>query len=408
LCNIVACSNIFSLHTLDKISVLRLLLLSFCVYLLACSSARHNQNSGIDEQLKTHIVSIATLFAPDKRTTLFSVQAFNGTVKGETTSAAAKDALLQRLRDNKLNYTDSILVLPSASLQSQHFGVVTISVANLRTQPSHRAELATQATMGTALKVWKRERGWYLVQTPDEYLAWVDGDAIQRYDSASFSHWHQLKKVIYTEPFGFIYDDTSGHTTISDLVYGDILAATNEAGRYTEVMLPDGRKGFVHQQQCTAYDQWRNSRQPKADNIVGAARKLMGVPYLWGGTSFKGVDCSGFTKTVYFMNGLVIPRDASQQALLGSIVDTAGDWKDIQPGDLLFFGNRERDGKPEQVVHVGIWMGDGEFIHSSGKVQVGSLNPSANNYDAGEHKRFLRVKRISPQQSLFDLRKTGY
>jgi gamma-D-glutamyl-L-lysine dipeptidyl-peptidase len=283
--------------------------------------------------------------------------------------------------------------------------VVSISVANLRTQPSHRAELATQATMGTDLKVWKRERGWYLVQTPDEYLAWVDGDAIQRHDSAGLSQWHQLKKIIYTDPYGFVYEDTSGSTTISDLVYGDIIAASTDAGNFIEVMLPDGRKGFVHQQQCMPYDDWRNSRQPNSSNIIGAARKLMGIPYLWGGTSFKGVDCSGFTKTVYFINGLVLPRDASQQVLLGNTIDTAGNWKDIQPGDLLFFGNRERDGKSEQVVHVGIWIGGGEFIHASGKVQIGSLDSSAYNYDAGEHKRFLRVKRISPEQSLLDLRK---
>lgn len=383
---------------------MRLLFFPFCVYLLACSTVRYNQHLDIDEQLKTHIDSIAVLFAPDKRTTLFSVQAANGTVKGETTSAAAKNALLKRLQDAKLNYADSILVLPSSSLQSQHYGVVTLSVANLRTQPSHRAELATQATMGTSLRVWKKEKGWYLVQTPDEYLAWVDGDAFQRYDSTGFSQWQQLRKIIYTEPFGFIYQDTSGSTTISDVVYGDIIAVINDVGSYNEVLLPDGRKGFVHQQQSMLYDHWRSSRQPNPENIIHTARKLMGVPYLWGGTSFKGVDCSGFTKTVYFINGLVLPRDASQQALLGSTVDTAGNWKDLQPGDLLFFGNREREGRPEQVVHVGIWIGGGEFIHSSGKVQVGSLIPSADNYDANEHKRFLRVKRISPEQSLLDLR----
>lgn len=383
---------------------MRLLFFPFCVYLLACSTVRYNQHLDIDEQLKTHIDSIAVLFAPDKRTTLFSVQAANGTVKGETTSAAARNALLKRLQDAKLNYADSILVLPSSSLQSQHYGVVTLSVANLRTQPSHRAELATQATMGTSLRVWKKEKGWYLVQTPDEYLAWVDGDAFQRYDSTGFSQWQQLRKIIYTEPFGFIYQDTSGSTTISDVVYGDIIAVINDVGSYNEVLLPDGRKGFVHQQQSMLYDHWRSSRQPNPENIIHTARKLMGVPYLWGGTSFKGVDCSGFTKTVYFINGLVLPRDASQQALLGSTVDTAGNWKDLQPGDLLFFGNREREGRPEQVVHVGIWIGGGEFIHSSGKVQVGSLIPSADNYDANEHKRFLRVKRISPEQSLLDLR----
>ncbi|MDX5420442.1 MAG: C40 family peptidase, partial [Hymenobacteraceae bacterium] len=126
---------------------------------------------------------------------------------------------------------------------------------------------------------------------------------------------------------------------------------------------------------------------------------------LWGGTSVKGMDCSGFTKTVFFMNGLVLPRDASQQVHIGELVNTDKGWDEMRPGDLLFFGVPAKDGKPERVVHVGMWIGGNqEFIHSAGRVRINSMNPSAANHDAYELGRFLRAKRVSPEATLQDLR----
>lgn len=363
------------------------------MYLLGCSSSKHGASS-IDSQLKPYIDSIAGQFAPDQRTVLFTVQAKAGVLKGETTSAAAKHALVEQLSQNGLPFIDSIVVLPSASLRSQITGIISISVANLRTQPSHRAELATQATMGTFVKLWKKERGWYLAQTPDNYLAWVDGDAITQQDEAALLHWQHTPKLIYVQPYGFAYDDTSAATTVSDLVYGSMMTVEDTLYGYYSVIFPDGRKAYVPKQQSMLYNDWKQTRQPTPSNIIQASKKLLGVPYLWGGTSFKGVDCSGFTKTVYFMNGIVLPRDASQQALLGEVIDTTGGWKNLLPGDLLFFGTRARNDRAEQVVHVGLWLGNNEFIHASGMVRIASIDPSAANYDANEHKRFLRAKRI--------------
>ena len=378
--------------------------------LLACTAGKNaTSEKNITNAYETHIDAVKKEYAPDSRTVLFDVKSNGAVLKGETNTPEAKAALLQRLQKEGKTFIDSITILPTAELEGYHHAVVTVSVANLRSKPGHPQELSTQATLGTPLKVWKAQRGWYLVQTPDHYLAWVDGGGIQLMKEAQFAQWQQSQKIIYTQPFGFAYaaSDASG-ATASDLVYGDILQLKKEMEAFYEVQFPDGRTAFIAKGEAMSYATWAATRQPTGQNLVQTAQRLMGLPYLWGGTSFKGVDCSGFTKTVYFMNGLVLPRDASQQVHIGEPVDTKGGWQALQPGDLLFFGTPAKDGKPERVVHVGMWIGgNNEFIHSASKVRISSFNPDAPNYDPSELKRFLRAKRITPQATLYDLRTTA-
>ena len=97
---------------------------------------------------------------------------------------------------------------------------------------------------------------------------------------------------------------------------------------------------------------------------------------MWGGTSSKGVDCSGFVKIVYYSRGIILARDASQQARYGEPVDFSNR-NNLQPGDLLFFGR-----SAQRITHVGIYQENGNFIHSSGKVHIGSIDPKAPNYVA--------------------------
>jgi len=374
--------------------------------LMACTSGKPVTESSSAGTLTSHIEAIRQQFAPDKRTALFQVEPHGNVLSGETNMPAAKAALLERLQAAHISFTDSIQVLPASGLEGKHQAIITISVANLRTRPTHSAELASQATLGTPVQVWKENDGWYLVQTPDKYLAWVDAGGIALMDNNRFSDWQNSEKLIYTHPYGFAYatPDAAG-ATISDLVYGDVLVLKNQTDEFYEVAFPDGRAAYVPVAEATAYEVWAASRRPTENNLVQTSKRLMGVPYLWGGTSFKGVDCSGFTKTVYFMNGLVLPRDASQQVHAGELVDTSEGWERMRPGDLLFFGVPAKDGKPERVVHVGMWIGENqEFIHSSGRVRISSMNPDAPNYDAYNLNRFLRAKRISPQGALLDLR----
>ncbi len=353
----------------------------------------------------SHVEAVRQQFAPDKRVALFNVSAKGAVLTGETNMPQAKAALLERLRTAGISYQDSIAVLPEAELEGKHQAVVTLSVANLRSEPKHPAELATQATMGTPLKVWKAQSGWYLVQTPDHYLSWVDGSGIKLMDQAAFAKWQAGEKLLYTQPYGFAYaTPTTQSATVSDLVYGDVMVVKNQGKGFFEVEFPDGRTAFVSEKEAEKYAKWAATRQPTEQNLVETSKKLLGLPYLWGGTSFKGVDCSGFTKTVYFMNGLVLPRDASQQVHVGELIDTKDGFQNMRPGDLLFFGSPAKDGRGERVVHVGMWIGNNEFIHSAGRVRISSMDPSAPNFDEPELKRFLRAKRISSQATLLDLR----
>ncbi|MBF8963637.1 C40 family peptidase [Pontibacter sp. FD36] len=356
--------------------------------------------------VKVHIDAVRQQFAPDKRVALFDVEPNGNVLRGETNMPEAKADLLKRLQAANVSFVDSIQVLPEAELEGKHQAIVTISVANLRSQPKHSAELATQATMGTPLKVWKKQNGWYLVQTPDQYLAWVDYGGVALMDQTAFNNWQQGKKLIYTKTYGFAHATGDKNATIvSDMVYGDVMVLKNKTKDFYEVAFPDGRTGFVSAAEAMDFKEWVATRKPTEENLVASSKEMLGMPYLWGGTSVKGMDCSGFTKTIFFMNGLVLPRDASQQVHIGELVPTDKGWDELRPGDLLFFGVPAKDGKPERVVHVGMWIGGNqEFIHSAGRVRINSMNPSAENHDASELARFLRAKRISPEATLVDLR----
>jgi cell wall-associated NlpC family hydrolase len=106
------------------------------------------------------------------------------------------------------------------------------------------------------------------------------------------------------------------------------------------------------------------------------------------------MDCSGFTKTVFYLNGIILPRDASQQVHTGELVDTKNGWENLKPGDLLFYGSKATGERKERITHVSIYIGDGDFIHASGRVQINSFNPNKPYYSDYRKSGFIRAKRI--------------
>jgi len=141
-----------------------------------------------------------------------------------------------------------------------------------------------------------------------------------------------------------------------------------------EILLPDGRRAFVDAKAMASVSEWA-AQDFNADRILDTAYSMEGSPYLWGGTSTKAIDCSGLAKVSYFSNGIILMRDASQQATTGTRIE-AKDWRQCRPGDLLFFGNA----KTGRVTHVAIYDSKGNYVHSSGRVKRNSVDPDAESY----------------------------
>lgn len=360
--------------------------------LIGCS--RSNNKVMADQ----YITSVKAHFAPDSRTALFEVKAQAHdrgiTLTGETNLPEAKAALLDSLASRQIEIMDEIRLLPDANLEGMTFAIVRNSVANIRSEPSHPAQLSTQALLGMPLKVLKRQGGWYLVQTPDDYLSWIDSGGLTLMNEEEYAAWKTSPKLIYLSTFGVAYAEPSvSAARVSDLVAGNVLKLNGREGHYYRAEFPDGRTAYVSRSEARPFDEWKASLKATEGSLVATAKTMTGVPYLWGGTSTKGMDCSGFTKTIFFMNGWIIPRDASQQVHAGESIDTSEGFDNLRPGDLLFFGRPATETSPQRVVHVGMWIGNNEFIHSSGRVHTSSIDPEAENFDEFNLNRFLEARR---------------
>ena len=167
-------------------------------------------------------------------------------------------------------------------------------------------------------------------------------------------------------------------------------------GAFYKVTYPDGRQGYISKSIAMPEKKWRSGLKQDAADIIRTAHTMMGIPYLWAGTSSKGVDCSGFMRTILFMHDIIIPRDASQQAYVGEHIDIASDFSNLQPGDLIFFGRKATPERKERVVHVGMYIGGKRFIHSQGDVHISSFDPADELFDEYNLGRLLFATRVLP------------
>jgi len=196
-------------------------------------------------------------------------------------------------------------------------GVVTGSVVNVRSKPSTESEVLTKFEKGTKVEVFERSGDWYRVKLGDDRYGWMCSEyVVLRQESVS-----------------------RGDTV-------DRQSAASESENKAE----------KSQDNESAADSSAELRQ----KIVEYAKTLIGVRYKYGGTTTKGFDCSGFVKYVYNHFGINIARTSAEQSTGGKAVKKA----DLQPGDLVFFDTVE-DGKLNDISHVGIYIGDGKFIHAS-------------------------------------------
>jgi len=258
---------------------------------------------------------------------------------------------------------------------------VMSSVADIRRSPEHASELLTQLIMGESAERLKTEGEWYLVRLPDGYIGWLRSWYVREAELGEISSYMDQADSRVEASVAYVRSSPGeGELPVSDIVAGSRLVAGQSVSGYRNVRLPGGRSGYMRESEIG-----RAGREgpPSREAVVGRAERFLGIPYLWGGTSPKGFDCSGLVKRVFGMEGVDLPRDTDRQALAGeeASVDEA------RPGDLLFFG----EGEP--VSHVAIALGRGRFLHSYGEVKVNSLLPGDSLYEPklAASVRFARV-----------------
>jgi hypothetical protein len=316
---------------------------------------------------------------PDKRLAILEIEIKDTlqpvvVVSGETDLPGAKQQIIGFLTDEKVSFIDSLRLLPNASLGDKTWALTTLSVSNLRAKPDDESELVSQAPMGTPLKVLDYKNKWYRVQTPEHYIGWMDAGGLQQFSAKEMELWKNSKRYLFNRISGCAFDaPRKKGGVVSDLVIGDLFEVESTVKGFLKIRFPDGRVGYVRKSDCISFEDWSNS-EPNVQAIVTVARQMMGFPYLWGGSSSKGVDCSGFVKLVFYAQGIILARDASQQARYGEPVDFTNR-NNLQPGDLLFFGR-----SAQRITHVGIYLGNGDFIHSSGRVHISSIDPADPKY----------------------------
>lgn len=358
--------------------------------------------------VKCVIDDVENRYAPDKRVVLSDIQLIEkdgeSLIEGVTNNPYILEELQSKLA-NKLEI--NVRLLPDEVVGEKSWGVVANSVEKLYKKRAYHSEIVTEVLLGTPLKLLDKKSGWYRVQTPDGYIAWYQG-LLQPMTEEELDHYKSKSKIILTALSSHSYNKANLKSQIvSDLVNGNIFEFIGTKKKFYQVRYPDGREAFVLKTDALKLDDWLNSREMTGSSIVETSFQFMGLPYVWGGTSTKGIDCSGFTKSVYFNHGVVLPRDASQQVHSGVLVDDKGDFSKLQTGDLIFFGSKADDEHPtERVVHVAIYIGNMRFIHASSNLRINSFDPADPLYDAYNTNRYLRTKRILGSDDADKLGKT--
>lgn len=275
------------------------------------------------------------------------------------------------------------------------WAVVEFSTNFMREEPDYTAENGDQALMGTVVEITGESGYWRRIVTPEPYSAWVNEMGIVPMTQDEVNDYIDCLKYICIKDFTHIYQEPSTESArITDFVMGDLVRSLFnskgkplKSGKFLACMLPSGKCGWVLKTDVADFDTWAATREMTASAIISTASDFLGVPYMWGGTSIKHVDCSGLVRSVFFMNGILLPRNASQQARAGVHVPLDA----IEPGDLLFFGTPSDGVEPERISHVGIYMGEGYYIHSSQVVRTSSLDEGSEDYGGRQPIRARRI-----------------
>lgn len=246
----------------------------------------------------------------------------------------------------------------SRSARETH-AVVCLPALDVRTEPRHAAELGSQLLMGEVVRLlrWSPDRSWARVRNEaDRYAGWVRAWGLVPATARRVARWRRAATGRIGVPLALVRVEPGSGASVSPVFLGDRLIPGRGSRGWRAVELPDGRRGWLPAEALAA------RRRPALEARIAS---LLGVPYLWGGRTPAGFDCSAFVQQVLLEQGISLPRDAKDQCRRSKRL-AAG--VPPRPGDLAFF---RRKGEPPS--HVGIALGGGFFAHARGRVAVASV-----------------------------------
>lgn len=362
-----------------------------------CSTSREMLRVDSEKTPKlfhNEIETVREKFAPDQRLNVFSVsgEENNGKIilTGESSSKSAIAEIESKVRISSNEVENNIDYLPLKNLGADTCGIVRLSVVTQHKKPDVISVYLNQTLLGSPVKILKKKSGLFYCQLEDGYLGWIEDSALFTGDISIIQEWDAASKVVVSGFWGQVKEDSSTYSpSIRDIVFGNTLKSLKKYDDWWQVELPDHKQGFVKSELLTPQSEWDHLPKATPERLVKTALDLQGIPYVWGGTSIKGLDCSGFTYTVYKKNGITLRRDANMQVKMGTAVKMSENFDDAQPGDLLFFGAR-----PGRITHVGMYIGDMQFIHAEGYVHQNSFRQTDENFHPYRKRTLRAIRRV--------------
>jgi gamma-D-glutamyl-L-lysine dipeptidyl-peptidase len=286
---------------------------------------------------------------------------------------------------------------PSGSSGASPWALVNRSVADLMARPSVSAERVSQGLLGDACRVLDQQGDWAQVRLErDGYVGWLQLAALHLAPEHELGAFTAAAQTLVIGEIAQAYLDSAGTEVAGKLHLGLCLPLAHPGARLLAVRLPDERVWWL-----AASDAISVAERPALDangvaRTLAMMRRSIGVPYLWGGCTPFGYDCSGLSQAFYALFGVRIPRDADQQFQAGLEVQGTP-----APGDLIFFrveGGDTEAARHSDVRHVAISLGGNQILHASGRarcVAIDSLAGDGDSYGSWLSKRIAGVRRFS-------------